>query len=380
MQNNSNKHGIACWYVIGFLGVLFSFLMLTGCNAQTSHALTSAEQAKRAAADNALARAKAIAMANTGFVTRIQKELADRRFDALDADLDKLDAAFQRDPAFETLYLNVLLSTGSCIKDYDPTIEQAYNAWVKAEPSDPWAYAMRASYYFHAACRSRGAKWASEVKQQQWQGMRHYTQLSLEDLKQAIRFGPKLMPPYELAINILSEEGAYAKLTAFYKRAHSAVPSSYLIAETYMNSLEPRWGGSWQSMQQFGDQIAQEADRNPRFWTFQGSVDADMADSFYRNKDYSRAFQYYDAALKYGDDTDWLKSASNAATGIKDYDAALKYDERIHVYDQALNQDPIYQDDKPYCVFHGCPPSKNASFPWRGEQTKLPTLSGSDVL
>lgn len=360
--------------------VALMLVTATACGRQPPYTMTAVELTNRAKADAFHERGNAISRLNGGFVVRIHSELAGKDFDSLDGDLGKLDAAFQRDATYEILYEDVIFSFEVCDAPVAPTTGDDLNSWVQARPSDPWAHVVRAIYYFGLGCRARGSKYADGVTQAQWAEMERYHKLSLSDLDLALQQNSKLMPAYVVLLDIYRLEGRSDDEAKTYRVAHSMVPQSYLIVAGYMDALEPRWSGSYQAMEEFGRQLSKEATVNPRFWSIQGSAEADRGDIAYSNGDYREAFKHYDAALKFGDNTVWLDWGYNAARGMNDFRAAIDYGRRRQRYEPG--EDKLLTQLQKYCQFNTtkCRPSTAAAYPWRGEPEEAAASTAGDLL
>ena len=89
-----------------------------------------------------------------------------------------------------------------------------------------------------------------------------------KDLQTAITKNPALMPVYSRLISIaMASEMPFTPFEIFQK-AEKIDKRNYYVRATYMLSLRPRWGGSYDAMAEFGRYAIRYVDLNPRFGLF----------------------------------------------------------------------------------------------------------------
>ena len=69
-----------------------------------------------------------------------------------------------------------------------------------------------------------------------------------------------------------------------------------------MGAIEPRWGGTYEAMEKFGDEAQKYAAQNPRLISLKGYADTDRAGEAFRDGDPKKAIRFYNRALEEGGD------------------------------------------------------------------------------
>ncbi|MGH8004588.1 MAG: hypothetical protein ACRECJ_07690, partial [Limisphaerales bacterium] len=102
----------------------------------------------------------------------------------------------------------------------------------------------------------------------------------------------------------------------------------------YLRSLQPRWGGFFEFMQEYVDGLDKAAQKNPRIWSLKGEVAAERGKTSWQDNDYNSAIQYYTEALSYGDRKNFLKYRGRLymlvgqdALALEDFMKFGKYDD-----------------------------------------------------
>ncbi|MFH2036605.1 MAG: hypothetical protein ABIJ45_09400 [Candidatus Zixiibacteriota bacterium] len=179
------------------------------------------------------------------------------------------------------------------------------NRWVETTGSYI-AYTARGFYYTNLAYAVRGQEYVANTPAEHLDEMHQYLAKAIPDLKKAIELNPKNMPAYAAMIQAaMSEPSVDAE--KYLETALKNDERSYYVRSQYMLKLQPRWGGSYEAMEQFGDETAAKADLNPRFWTFKGAVAADKASLAYDEGDMKTAAKFYNYAMKFGERVQWLQ-------------------------------------------------------------------------
>ncbi len=227
----------------------------------------------------------------------IRKQLSDSNFTELNAVLDKYLAATQQDIANE----RDLMTAYWAFELNDDGLADELNAWIKASPDSYQPYLASAFYYYRRAWDARGGKWASETKEEQLSKMNEYFGKVAANLDVVLNKNDQALPAYYAVIGMMRSSGKIRDINKVFSAAIKKHPYSYYLRKVYLESITPRWGGSYELMQQVIDDAQSYADVNPRLKLLNGYVYADAADMSKINRAYNEADKLYTTALSFGD-------------------------------------------------------------------------------
>jgi len=221
--------------------------------------------------------------------------------------------------AIESLYQSYLDLYQKDIS-YEAFLLQAYEIFapenkVSQEDLDLWvattgsyiAYAARGEYKARQGFVARGGDYISNTPQSRLDEMHRLHDEAAKDLQTAVAANRHLMPAYIRLVSIAKTSNMPFSAKEIVKEAERIDPRSFYVRHEYMGALLPRWGGSYGEMSDFAKTAIKYCNLNPRLWSLQGAADADRADLYYREGDYSAAARYFTKALSFGDRVAWLK-------------------------------------------------------------------------
>jgi Domain of unknown function (DUF4034) len=133
----------------------------------------------------------------------------------------------------------------------DPDLAAKLDGWVARYPASYVARVARGIYYKKVGFEARGTAYIRETSQSQIDGMNAAFEKAVADLRVSLNMNPKPFLSYFHLLDIGNAVGAKEELRAIYDRASSLDPSSYAIRLKYMTTLQTRWGGSLEEMQNF---------------------------------------------------------------------------------------------------------------------------------
>jgi hypothetical protein len=133
----------------------------------------------------------------------------------------------------------------------DPDLAAKLDGWVKQYPNSYVAKVARGIYYKKVGFEARGTAYIQNTSQSQIDGMSTAFEKAVADLRGSIEMNPKPFLSYFHLLDIGNAVGAKEELRAIYDHANSLDPASYAIRLKYMNTLQTRWGGSLEEMQNF---------------------------------------------------------------------------------------------------------------------------------
>jgi len=243
-----------------------------------------------------------------------------REFGKLNDLLTSIQGDFERDYHNEYRMYDALLSLNCPVPEY----EVLFADWVKAFPETFPPYLCRACYYWAMGLESRGSAWSKDTSREQFEGMRRYFYLALEDLEKALGFNPNLVPAFCVRISIHNHFGEDGETLEDLDQALAIAPECYLPRFYFINNLEPRWGGSWSRMNTFAKGSQKYAEKNPALGPLMGFSWADRAWYESRGKRYGKALKYFNKGLRFGNDYFLLKGRANCYYAIGEYEKAEK--------------------------------------------------------
>ncbi len=226
---------------------------------------------------------------------KIASLLFRRDYQGLEKLFDTMLQQYEQDAQYEC-YLDESFETFNqrnfALKDLD--------AWVAATKSST-AYAARGMYRANQGFDAKGYMFKSEALQAQKNEMQLHFDEAAKDLQTAANKSPSLMPAYTWLIKLAKATHMPYSAKQIVQKAEEKDKRSFSVRSAYMESLQPRWGGSLEEMESFAAQVAPLADLNPRLWSLQGETDAIRAANASRTKNNALAVELYSSALRYGD-------------------------------------------------------------------------------
>lgn len=238
-----------------------------------------------------------------GYPLRRIDRLAVRRllvagsFDALETLLAAYDDSAARDYRLELRLFDAYGAFASCVPPLAPLLDQ----WVQQRPSSGAALLARANFLLACGWRARGGAYAKDTPDQQLALMGQLFRAALNDLGQAQTLAPNSLVGYDDLMNIARVKGDVALSRRYLEQGLKVQPYSFVLRAEYMSVLLPRWGGSYEAMDDFVAESAPYAAMNPRIRTLQGFADWDRARLLLDSNANVQAEQEFQQALRYGD-------------------------------------------------------------------------------
>jgi tetratricopeptide (TPR) repeat protein len=225
----------------------------------------------------------------------VRQVLLARSYDALDRVLAAYGDSVQKDYRVEYRLFDAYNAFNVAILSLEPRL----NEWVKLRPKSAAALLARATFYRAAGWNARGTASTRETTREQFQRMDSFFQRALADLTAAHKLDPKSIVAYRLMIYMAASRAELKTSRATLDEALKIQPYSFMLRVAHMDNLR-RWG-SYDAMEEFADQSAPYAKRNPRIKALQGFVDLDRAEDFERDDKKGDAIEAYQRALRLGD-------------------------------------------------------------------------------
>lgn len=223
-------------------------------------------------------------------VLRLRGWLKARRFRELTQALEKRQAAFEADVRLESAVEDSFLAFAAGDSEWEPLFEE----WIEWAP-DSWVPRVaRACHLYERAARAR-ADGQAEL-------MSLLIEKAVRDLEAALAVNPRLAVAYRQLIAMdVWKPAAPARTRETLRRAVEACPACLEVRVQYMESLEPRWGGSRRRMREFAAGAQRQARENPALCALRGFVEYDLGREARIAGRYAEAAELHAKALAQGE-------------------------------------------------------------------------------
>jgi hypothetical protein len=165
--------------------------------------------------------------------------------------LEEFQREFEADPTKELWPIRAVESFASAAPELLPKLD----AWVAATPTSFAPHAARGGYWAEVAATRRGIKWARETPEENFRGMRDAAVFARKDLEQALLHAPKLVAALRLQVTLATPTSDDSLADAALGQAEKVCPTCFSVRSKYVMGLEPRWGGSYQKMEDFAARV-----------------------------------------------------------------------------------------------------------------------------
>lgn len=180
------------------------------------------------------------------------------------------------------------------------------NKWVEKKPSYI-SYAARGICKANQGWKIRGNKFVPETPTENLLMMHLFHEDAKTDLIAAIELNDRFFPAYCSLIGIEMAKGDTDSTKDIHDRAVRSIPETYYVRYDYLRSLQPRWGGSIELMEEYVNNLDKAAKKNPRIWSLKGELPAELGQIAWADSDYVSAIQYFTEALTYCERMSFLK-------------------------------------------------------------------------
>jgi tetratricopeptide (TPR) repeat protein len=301
--------------------------LLSGCDLGASHLPDAAPsgpgEAAEAAGGRTIVKAPTLDELHASCVheshpfSELRSLLEQKEFAKLDAILESRLADHRKTTACE----NCLWIAVDFLSSLDIAL---LDAWVAARPDSWAAFTARGGLWVRTGYKRRGGKYAKDVTEEQWAGMREAFAQAESDLRRAIEIEPDGFVAYVFAIDMLKSAGGPEQIRQLLAVLLERDPANFNVRRRAMESLVPAWGGSLDEMSQIATAAQRYADDNPRLRLLPGYVEVEAALIEWRAQRYRQAADHYRKALAYGGDPGWYASLADCLENMGAWNAVLK--------------------------------------------------------
>ncbi|MBN2693142.1 DUF4034 domain-containing protein [bacterium] len=235
---------------------------------------------------------------SSGFLkTEIRELLKKRDFKTLNKKLFELERNFEMDPKNEERLFDGFFSFGTG----DPSYLKYIDEWIKYSPKNNIPKIAKGFHYYELAWRARGYKYICETDRKNIELMRKNLSKTAEELIKSLDNGLDHVVLYYLLIKSTTMLGDKKLKKDILEKALKVYPQSFRIRISYLLSISPRWGGSYEEMEQFIEKSQKDIDKNERFKVLSAFIDYDKGDLLYIAGKNKKALEYLDKALEFGE-------------------------------------------------------------------------------
>lgn len=215
---------------------------------------------------------------------------------------------------------------------------EGYNTWVARFPESYAAHYARARYYAYLAMVARGGEFIENVPQDHIRKMEEYFALCRADLLLSLKYSTRPSMTYFQLIRIARFSGSEKHAWQYYKKSTQADPDILIIAEEYLRSLQPRWGGSYEALQSFPDEARKLGLSAQKAAQLKFKARWFVANDYELYDDVTSAKKLFTTIANDSTDTEYSTSAfislGRIASKDRDFESASRY------YREALNRNP----------------------------------------
>jgi len=161
-------------------------------------------------------------------------------------DLEKWMRFYQE--AFEADYRKErwILAALGAFEVADPKMGRLLDEWIEAYPKSFAARAARGAFRDATAWYFRGGAYAHKTAQERFDKMHQWQRKARADLLAALELEPKLVAAYDMLLRISrATSGTAEESRKLFDAAIRVCPLCYDVRESYLGTLDPRWGGSF---------------------------------------------------------------------------------------------------------------------------------------
>ena len=229
-----------------------------------------------------------------------------KKFNELNKLLGKYESEFEKDYQKED-QANVAFDS---FEIPDSKLKAPLLEWIKKYPDKFQPYLASAYYYNALAWQSRGYRYIKDTSPEQINGMERYIEIAKGYTNEAIKLYPKLALGYKLLINLYIHQADGKLIRKFLDKGLEICPQSFALRSTYMHTLLPRWGGSYRKMADFAHESEKYWNLNPQIKLLGGYIYNDMGRKEDEWKRYKKALEYFNKAVAFGENTEFLYERS----------------------------------------------------------------------
>lgn len=203
--------------------------------------------------------------------------------------------------------------------DASPESDRITAKWLQLAPHSAYANLARGSFLSSSAWEARGGKYASETPRASLRRMSEFVDEAIPYYEKAIGLNPELMPAYTALINIAMADSREDVEKSAFERGQGIDPACVELARVRMVSLQPRWGGDYESMLGYANELRQYLPRRPQLAIHVEAPFVDRGSVLVGADEYARStLDVLETAIAIGSDESASRNAADVAMNAKD--------------------------------------------------------------
>ena len=212
----------------------------------------------------------------------------------------------------------------------DPSWEPLFEQWIDQFPEEYAAYLARATYHTARAWEARGGNYISETPSAKIEDMKHWLMMARKDIYRALSLNDRSLWAYCLQINGAKATGKSQTARDALKKSIEQYPANFIARQFYLETLDPKWGGSWKAMLRFAKSAQDHVGTNPNIKQLLPYAFFEAARMAYIDERYQQTVDLLSIVLKHSRSAEahYLRSKSYRRLGELD-EALLDVDEAI---------------------------------------------------
>jgi tetratricopeptide (TPR) repeat protein len=198
--------------------------------------------------------------------------------------------------------------------DATPDTDRISALWLQLAPGSANANLARGRYLRYAAWNARGGGWASETPRENLQRMSELVEQAIPFFRKAIAVEPRLMPAYVgmLDLGMIDSRPDLAREAVAMAARHD--PACLDMARQRMQSLQPRWGGSYEAMLSLAAELSRHLVQRPQLAIHIAAPYGDRGNRMRLQEAYTReTVAVLDIAVRTGSNEAHLRDAAAVA-------------------------------------------------------------------
>ena len=239
------------------------------------------------------------------------------RYAELDRFIEELQAAFERDWHKEYWPIDA----GDAFASAEPELREQLDRWVAATPDAFSPYLARGAHWVAVGYARRGGDTADKTSGAEFRSMADAFREAAKDILRAQALRPGLVAAHRLTIQLALASSQDKLAEQAIRSALKLCPTCFQVRVTFLVSLKPRWGGSYERMMSF----AKEAPirENSLLRVLPGFIYADQADQLLRQRKLHEALVMIERACSLGDHWLFLMERARVKIQLDDFVGAL---------------------------------------------------------
>ena len=255
----------------------------------------------------------------------IMAELTGSRFARLEWIVTDVFLPLVSDPKREALGYQAL----HAVNRTTPQIQEALNQWVDKMPGSHAARLLRGLNRLSFAAINMPTPQDGDEVATKKRDMDRYLRLSAEDLDEALRLNPKLVPAILGKMQLATLKADKDAIAPLYESAQKLAPLSPQVQMDYLWTVSPQFGGSIEKMEEAIAKVRPLYAENPNLKVIEGRPLVERGNAAMTGKDATKAMALYQEALTHGEDPMYHMQLGGTYAATMQADRALKEYESV---------------------------------------------------